>query len=52
MCELYRRKPEVTFDNFTADYGRALVEGYKEKWKEASTMKTLKRTLDGTVQFE
>ncbi|KAK3066317.1 hypothetical protein LTR53_017385 [Teratosphaeriaceae sp. CCFEE 6253] len=31
MCGLCRTKPETTYDNFVADFGDALVEGYSSK---------------------
>lgn len=52
MCGLCRRKPEVTFDNFVAEYGRAFVEGYEEKWEDASVRKGLEKAMNATVQFE
>lgn len=52
MCGLCRRKPEATFDNFAADYGRKYVEGYQEKWEKQSISEILDKALDATVVFE
>ncbi|KAF7506409.1 hypothetical protein GJ744_011763 [Endocarpon pusillum] len=52
ICGLCRSKPQTTFDNFAADYGKRLVPGYAEKLEEASPMKRLEAGLDATVQFE
>ena len=52
MCGLCRSKPETTFDNFVADYGRRFVEGYDEKLEAASGVTRLEGGLDGTVQYE
>lgn len=52
MCGLCRRKPEATFDNFAADYGRKYVEGYQENWEKQCISETLDKALDATVAFE
>ncbi|KAF7513040.1 hypothetical protein GJ744_011306 [Endocarpon pusillum] len=52
MCGLCRSKPQATFDNFAADFGKRLVPGYIEKLEDASQMKRLEGGLDATVQFE
>ena len=38
MCWVCRTKPQVTYDNFVADFGEELVEGYSRKGKRAYDM--------------
>ncbi|ERF70560.1 hypothetical protein EPUS_07981 [Endocarpon pusillum Z07020] len=52
ICGLCRNKPQATFDDFAADFGKRLVPGYIEKLEDASVMKRLEGGLDATVQFE
>lgn len=36
MCELCRKKPETTYDNFVGDFGEKYVENYDRTGKRAS----------------
>jgi hypothetical protein len=36
LCELCRKKPESTYDNFVGEFGEKYVEGYDRTGKKPS----------------